>query len=539
MELDLKVATSIRHKISQMEDINAIECSCKNELQKAAYKIYNTSVNQVSLPVIVWNNCAKTLWASMLRHIAAVPLPDPECIVEYEHFVDNYVMPSLKEHLIEFDYSTSEWYNHLDYKKQQEIDGVKEILNTPCEYNLFCKREIQLVDSPHDNYNDCGLPKTRAIAGPQPVDKFVLGPVSWALEAVFADNFDGYCGGVNWEQLEEKITGYYNEGFEYILQGDGSGFDRTQSHELKYLDRQVYNIVADNVHHVEREVFLTKATARYRKLTGKYFDGGITRNVASVKIDATVTSGNPDTSLMNTARMATFCRFMAHKAHVEVKVLAKGDDFVIFYKKESEAELLKEQFYKYWSKKNQNLGKPYGLGIIIKFITTGTFETFDFCSTHLICDFNRKKFKIVRQWDRIIELGAYSMKALAYSKEQKRQYIYDQAVAMERWAKNMPFYQQYIDFLYKLSEGEKSTSMSKGKGKSTRLNDGHRHNHDTGKYTSTFANTGYGRDYNYGVSLRQSTTQMEPEVVLAFFREKYNLTPSQFSAQGDTLVVIK
>jgi hypothetical protein len=333
MELDLRVATSSRHKISQMEDINAIECSCKNESQKAAYKIYNTSVNQVSLPVIVWNNCAKTLWASMLRHIAVVPLPDPECIVEYQHFVDNYIMPPLKEHLLEFDYSTSEWYNHLDYKKQQEIDGVTEVLNTPCEYNLFCKREIQLVDSPHDNYNDCGLPKTRAIAGPQPVDKLVLGPVAWALEAVFADNFDGYCGGLNWGQLEEKITGYYNEGFEYILQGDGSGFDRTQSHELKYLDRQIYDIVADNVHHVEKEVFLTKATARYRKLTGKYFDGGVTRNVASVKIDATVTSGNPDTSLMNTARMATFCRFMAYKAQVEVKVLAKGDDFVIFYKK--------------------------------------------------------------------------------------------------------------------------------------------------------------------------------------------------------------
>lgn len=539
MEKDLSVAIAHRHKVSTMNDLSALECSCKNETQQAAYKMYNTSTNMITTPVIVWNNCAKTLWASMLRHVAEVPLPDPQCIAEYEMFVDNHVMPQIVEKLTNFDYSVTEWYNHLDYNKQLEIDNIKEITDTPSEYNMFCKREVQLVDEPKDNYNDCGLPKTRAIAGPQAQDKYVLGPVAWALEAVFADNFEGYCGGLNWDQLEHKIATYYNEGFEYILQGDGSGFDRTQSHELKYLDRQIYKILAENVYHVDKEVFLTKSTGRYRKLTGKYFDKGVTRNVGTINIDATVTSGNPDTTLMNTARMATYCRFMAYKAGVEVKVLAKGDDFVVFYKKQTDAELLKEQFYKYWSKKNANLGRNYGLGIIIKFITTGTLETFDFCSTHLICDFSNKKFKIVRQWDRIVELGAYSMKALAYSKEQKRQYLYDQAVAMERWAKNMPYYQQYIDFLYKLSEGDKDKSIVTGKKKKELPSDNHRHNHIGNKYATTISSSGYGRDYNYGLQLRWSTTEMEPQVVLAFFREKYGLTPSQFKVQGDTLVVNK
>jgi len=539
MELDLKVATSSRHKISNLKELSAIECSCKNELQKAAYKLYNTSTNTNTQPVIVWNNCARTLWASMLRHIAIVPLPDPQCIAEYEQFIDNYVLPPIVEHLADFDYSTTEWYNHLDYKKQNEIDKITEITNTTSEYNMFCKREVQLVDSPKDNYNDCGLPKTRAIAGPLADEKYVLGPVTWALEAVFAEHFEGYCGGLNWDQLENKIASYYNDGYEYILQGDGSGFDRTQSHELKYLDRQIYGIVASSVYHVDQETFLTKSTARFRKLTGKYFDNGTTKNVATINIDATVTSGSPDTTLMNTARMATYCRFMAYKAGVQVKVLAKGDDFVVFYKKKSDEVLLKEQFYKYWSKKNENLGKNYGLGIIIKFITTGTLETFDFCSTHLICDFKNKKFKIVRQWDRIIELGAYSMKALAYSKEQKRQYLYDLAVAMERWAKGMPFYQQYIDFLYKLSEGKKDKNMLKGRQKKVLASDQHRHHHSDSKYNTTISDTGYGRDYNYGMLLRYSTTSMDPQVVLAFFREKYSLTPSQFTVQGDTLVVNK
>lgn len=485
--------------------------------------------------VLVWNSCARTLAASMLRHVAAVPLPDPKCVREYEAFVDGFVLPDLKEHLYNFDYSVSEWYNHLDRGKQDELDRIKyPIEYKPPTYEMFCKREVQAVDNPRDNYDDCGLPKTRAIAGPKPETKFVLGPVTWALEAVFSKHFEGYCGGKNWQEMESKIQDRYRRGFRYVMQGDGSGFDRTQSHELKYLDRKIYEMVAENVHHVDRDLFLIQSCSRYRKLKGSIFVNGKKVLIGSMKIDATVTSGNPDTTLMNTARMATYCRFMAHQAKVEVEVDAKGDDFAIFYKNESDSALLKAQFEKYWSPKNTNLNKEYGLGLILKFLTVGDLTTYDFCSTHLICDFKEEKFKIVRQWDRIVELGAFSVKALSYSTEVKRQYLEDQAKSMESWAHNMPFYKTYIDFLRSLAQGSKTQLRTSGKDKKKMNHDGHRLNHN-----QTISNTGYGRDFNYALQLRQSNTVIRDEIVLQFFREKYNLTPTQLSYHNNTLVVNK
>jgi hypothetical protein len=535
MNIDMTAPMSIRHKTKLLLDLNACPCTCKNENQNAAYKLYNTTLNINSYPVLVWNNCAKTVHASMIRHLQAVPLPDPSCVNEYEKFIDNVIFPELQKELHNFDYSYSEWYNHLDYSKQQEIKKIKfPITNEACTYNMFCKREIQLVDNPTDNYDNCGLPKTRAIAGPKPEDKYVLGPVTWALESVFTKHLNGYCGGKNWQEMEETIKNRYDKGYRFIIQGDGSGFDRTQSHELKYFDRKVYNYIEDKIHHIESDTFITKATARFRKLNASVFSEGRLFNIGSATIDATVTSGNPDTTLMNTARMAIYCRFMAYKANVEVEVDAKGDDFAIFVKNEYDAVLIKEQFKKYWANKNEKINEPYGLGLILKFLTIGDFTSYDFCSTHLICDFtqNKEKFKIVRQWNRITELGAYSMKALHYSKGNKNQYLEDMALSMEKWTSNMPYYKDYIKFIRGLIDGKKIPIKNEGKNKIAIPSDGHKHNH-----AIAISSEGYGRDYHYGLQLRQSNTVISDSIVLDFFKSKYQLTKSQIFFREDTLVV--
>jgi len=538
-------ALGTRQKIDVDRDILSVECTCKSETQNSAYKMYETISNKVATPVICWNNCSRTLKASMLSHCLAVPLPEPKAIEELNMFIDCYVLPPLKGHLHRFDYSFSEYYNHLDWDKQDEqkragliVDGPRindwnDIPNEPPRYDVFCKRELQMVDFPQDNYFSCGLPKNRAIACPQPDDKFVMAPVTWGLESVFSKHFEGYCGGQNWEEMEAKINDRYKRGFRYIMQGDGSGFDRTQSHELKYLDRCIYEIIAENVWHVDKEVFLTKTTSRYRKLKGTVYHNGKRFVVAKATIDGTVTSGNPDTTLMNTARMAVYIRFMAYKAGVEVEIDCKGDDFAIFYRNENDGKLLEEQFHKYWSKKGANLNEPYGLGLVLKFLKSGDFSTYDFCSTHLICDFNNGVFKIVRQWDRIIQLGAYSMKALSYSANQKRQYLYDQAVAMEKWASGMLYYKDYISFLYKLAEGPKSLVKMNGKAKELMKDDGHRNNH-----SETISNLGYGRDYHYGLLTRTSKTKMSDDIVYKFFVDKYKLTPSQVVYQDKGIMIL-
>jgi hypothetical protein len=443
----------------------------------------------------------------------AVPLPEVRAITEFHHFIDTFVIPPIREQLDDFDYSYSEWYNHLTTPKQRELKDI-QIENIPPSYNFFCKREVQSkVD---------GLPKNRAIGAAHPSDKFTIGPVAWALESVMDEHFDGYCGGKNWDNLEATISQNYKDGYRYIVQGDGSGFDRTQSHEVKYLDRKIYSLVEHSIHHVDKTIYTTKTQARYRKVSVGVFEGNTNLKLDSATLDATVSSGSPDTTLMNTCRMATYCRFMLHQAHIEGRVLAKGDDFVIFIQSPELYPQLKEQFDKYWSKKGENLGSNFGLGLTLKFLTFGDYTTFDFCSTHLICDFRNEIFKIVRQWDRIHLLGGYSIKALAYSTEIKNQYIEDICKAMEHWTNDMPFYTEYIRELRAAFTGPRKALKKTGISKLSVKNDNHRYHHGT-----LIQDQGYGRDYNYSLQLRTSKTRIDDSIVKQFFEDKYGLTYSE------------
>lgn len=449
----------------------------------------------------------------MKRHVAAVPLPENSAVLEYQKFIDEIIIPEIRDHLLNFDYSYSQWYNHLNSNQQRDIDNMVEE-DGPCKYDMFCKREVQDASD--------GYPKNRAIAGPQAYDKFVLGPVCWKLEDIFSKYLEGYCGGKNWSEMETQLSNYYNEGYDTIIQGDGSGFDRTQSHELKYFDRKVYELVADKVHHVDPEIFLNKATSRYRTIRGTIFYNG-KMHLCKAKVDATVTSGSPDTTLMNTARMAIYNRFMAYKAGVQVKIKAKGDDFAVFTLGLGDADKMKLQYEKYWAKKGESINEEKGLGLVLKFLTVGDYSTYDFCSTHLICDYRLSHFKIVRQWNRIIDLGQYSMKAMRYSQSEKNQYIEDLCVSYESWIANMPFYQQYVKALRAKYLGKRSKISINGKPKKTLPHDGHELI-DT-KYL--VKNTVYGRDFDYGSHTRQSTLTMSDFQVEMFFLEKYGLVFSE------------
>lgn len=470
MENDLKDPISTRHSMLiglYTDQIVDLPCSCNGDQQPAAYRLYNVEKN-----VLVWNNCTRTLFASLKRHLAAVPLPEEKSLQRFYKFAKQ-VIDELP--LYDFDYSFTQWFNHLTYKQQQELYKDGELVipeNKPCVYDMFCKREIQLYEE--------DLPKTRAICGPQPEDKLVLGPITWALEDFMANYLEGYCGGKNWDDLEQQLAQFYDEGYTVLVQGDGSGFDRTQSHELKEIDRIIYNAIADKVHHVPVDIFLTKANSRHRKIRGYTFENG-KRLILKAKVDGTVMSGNPDTTLMNTVRMALYIRFMAHEAGIEAKYLAKGDDFAIFCRSRKDADLLSVQFDKYWSPKNANLNRPYGLGLVLKFLTIGDYTTFDFCSTHLICDFEHGKFKIVRQWDRIINQGAYSQSMLSMSGYEKHLHIKALCQTMQAWSLDMKFYKDYLTEMDQLADTYPSTGKLRNKSYPSRIrlpDDGHRHRTD-------------------------------------------------------------
>jgi len=511
MEVELGARHKWKSKFPFDSKIAEIPCTCLGAEQPGAYRMYDVGPTDQA---VVWNNCARTLFAAMKRHVAAVPLPEKQAVREYQEYLDNVFLPDFLSQLENFDYSYSEWYNHLNNKQQKDIDSAIDKVGIPTA-EVFCKREVQ----------DCteGIPKNRAIAGPTGYDKHVSGPVCWALEAWATKCIPAYCGGANWEQMEEKITQYYKEGYVYLVQGDGSGFDRTQSHELKHLDRKVYSKIKDKVWHVDQEIFYNRTTSRFRNLKGNIITKNGILKVASTLVDGTVGSGYPDTTLMNTLRMASFIEFMIYKAGLDAKLLVKGDDFVIFVKNAGDYDLLTNQFRLYWSNKGENLNKEFGLGLILKFLTFGDFTTFDFCSTHLICDFKNEKFKIVRQWKRILLQGAYSMKALSYSNIEKTRYVFELNRSLASWSVNMPYYSHYINNMnkkYPINQNiiDATNNLTKSISRKTIEHDGHLHNHN-----HYIQHTQFGRDFDYGRNLRKSTLSIRDEVVEEFFAEKYSV----------------
>lgn len=520
MEKDLLIPMSIRHTVTfgkYSADVKGIVCTCRGEDQVAAYKLYDV----VGRSAIVWNNCARTLYACMVRHLGAVPLPDPECVKKFQQYAES-VLKTIE--LDDFDYSYSQWYNHLTRKQQMEMDvvvqDIEAIQAKPCVYDMFCKREVQL-------YKGNDLPKTRAIAGPSPGDKYVLGPVCWALEDIMAKQLPGYCGGQNWNDMELDIMKYYHDGYQILVQGDGSGFDRTQSHELKFVDRYIYTKIANSVYHIDKEIFKVKSMARYRKLRGNIImkNEGIKR-VMTATVDATVTSGNPDTTLMNTTRMALYVGFMIKEAGIDAKWKCKGDDFVIFTRNIRDAEKLKPIFAKYWAGKNEHLNKPYGLGLVLKFLKIGDFTTFDFCSTHLKCDFINEIFKISRQWDRIIEQGAYSCKMLKMSTYEKSEHVQSMIDCIKAWSgKNDLFINKYITKLAKIKCEFLNHPLYKIPSNKFKVHPSKNILPDDNHTKRESDNNELGLDYEtyYKLKLRQSNNEVSDEAIFDFYDSNYSL----------------
>ena len=490
--------------------IKDIPCTCKGEHKDAAYQLYRT---QNEHKCIVWNNCQRTLFAAWKRHLIAGPLPEPTALNEFLDFAYKTIEQEVGQDLDHFDYSYSQWYNHLTYNQQLELANVNRdnITDKPCTYDMFCKRETQMYREGES------LPKARAIQGPQPEDKFVLGPVTWNLEDLFGKKFKGYCGGKNWDELESQLEQNYRDGYTIILQGDGSGFDRTQTHEVKAVDRYIYSRISKHIHHVDEEVFLRKANSRYRKIRGYIYDQGNKKKVLEAVIDGTVTSGNPDTTLMNTIRMALYIRFMAYKAGVDARFIAKGDDFAVFCKSYHDAYLIEAQIKKYWAKKDSVFNAEYGLGLVYKFVKIGDYSTFDFCSTHLLCDFPREKFKIVRQWERIIEQGAYSVKALNYTQQEVSAHVHQLVESMKTWDKDMMFYKEYRDQLLSLYPEEGKSRKIVGKTKQYLDDDGHKRRHQDELD---------GKPYEeIKDKLRYSSRVLDNDVVKQNFLDLYQLVP--------------
>ena len=526
--------------------IQEIPCTCQGDEKDALHQLLPTGANTPE--VICYNSCDRTLFAAFKRQMMRVYEPDPIVAADFQDYTQRYFDQYVEPVLRTFDYSYSQWFNRLPRNKQDAMvqaqsaiaeNGYPEL----CEYGLFCKREKQEAGG-----------KNRAIANIEPQIKYIMGPVCWALEDLADRYFPGYCGKKSWDDLESLFEQYYAEGFHYVLQGDGSAFDTCQHYELKLIDRLIYQYLARNhkIWHVNPDDFERLACSEYRELNAKTFGRFGVKNLGSATIRGTVFSGASDTTLMNTLRMALYNLFtlesLGLKFGRDFKLLAKGDDFIIFSRVPKLNGCDFESLYlKTWRPKPKHKTTNFddnkgALGMILKFLNVGDFDTIDFCSVTCIPYADHTKFKLARKPNRMVPLAHFSRATLKFEKRPGliKQYLLDQAMALDLSHGSMPFYRDYATAYRHAAAQIQAEPERSASGRPRIVLDDDGHSKVEVSQHETFAEScfyDYGHEFVEGLKCRFSThVDISDDEVYAHLLKHFNITRNDVAYHHDFLL---
>lgn len=457
-------------------DCKDISCTCQD---KPRYmQLFQSTV--ADRDSIIYNPCKRTLFAAAKRQVKSAPVPDLDVLNDFLGFAKQTIDIYLKDELINFGYSYNQWYNHLTYSKQKRMDAIHEFIHgsDPLKehfvsvdktnpkmfhYEAICKMEIQGTDG-----------KPRMVCSIPDIIKYVMGPVCWKLEEIFAHKVPTYCGGKNLGEMEKQINDLIDQGFCIVAEGDGSSFDNSQDVLLKSIDRHIYNMIADRVHHVPRELFLYVANAFYKVMDIVQVEGKSKTNLMTYAVLGTVFSGDCDTTLMNTLRMGLYNWYTNYKAHLQIGIdftcFSKGDDFTVMYKRLVDMERIKRTYKNLWLGKfkpeSSHDGcdeRIYGLGQILKFIEFGPPNSIKFCSLRAwYTDYFTQHIHLTRDPGKFTTLAKYSRKALHMSDARLKEYLIDQAVSLETTCNNINYFHDMAVAYRELANSYGPLDLSKG-----------------------------------------------------------------------------
>jgi len=389
-----------------------------------------------------WTACRHTTLAAAKRQMKGAPTPDENVANDFITHSMQIIEKEIGEELSQFSYSVKDWYHHLNVRKKKLIKPalkyykgdthtlskleLKQLLNM--KYTGILKEELQKTDGKPRNV--CAIPQRT---------KYIMGPVTWALEDICAHKLNAYCGNKNLSQMENMINNYLKEGFTKVVEGDGSAFDNTQDVSLKELDRRIYRKIADKVYHVPKADFIHAATALTKTMQIEEIKNGRRHVLLEYTVLGTVFSGDCDTTLMNTIRMAMYNRYVNDMAGLEYGkdyvCFSKGDDFTVMYKPYVTDEYIESLYYRYFLHANPNPDKPdtriYGLGQVLKFLSIDDASSISFCSLRAWWkNPNNDSIYLTRNPEKFYNLAKYSRKAKSYNLRQLAQYAFEQEFAL-------------------------------------------------------------------------------------------------------------
>lgn len=407
-------------------------------------------VIQQANPILIYHDCIANNYSSMRRDCIGLPKPEEKLLKRFEIFTEKIFDKEIKPLLQEFEYSMNAYYNHLDVKQQSNLMKVDKNKLQRRHYGNFCKLEKQEVTSITKN------PKNRNIASPNEEYKYVMGPVVYRLEQIFKKKFKGYSSGRSWSERETVLNQRRLRGLTKLVQGDGSGFDRTQYAALKrYCEMRIYKYLAEagHIYHVDEATFLAQAlcetiTFNVQQMgkNGKYVEF---TKLGKVTKTGTVQSGNCDTTFGNTLRMAMYNRFIMEELLLlndwQYDLDCAGDDFATHVIPTISDNEIRWAYYTAFRPqiKGEDHTINHGLGQILKYLKIGSIETSDFCSTETFWSEHLQSYKIIRKIDRFMTLTAWSRKCLQLSKKDQLAYQKDLKVSNDMWIDGLPLLSQY------------------------------------------------------------------------------------------------
>lgn len=453
-DIDGKLASIVQWKLDIPFDLNLeqyleLKCDrCLPGLKKLMPTILETN------PVMIYHDCLANNYTSMRRDCIALPTHDDVMVERFSRFVDRIFDTEILPILDGFEYSHNAYYNHLTATQQKRFDNVdKDSLNRRA-YGNFCKLEKQEITSSDKH------PKNRNISSPNEEYKFVAGPIVYRLEQIFKKKFKGYASGRSWNQREAILNARASSHLTQLVQGDGSGFDRTQYAALKRVcEMRIYKHLADAgiIYHCTETEFLEQMMAetvtfnvRQMGKSGKYAE---VIKLGKVIKTGTVQSGNCDTTFGNTLRMVLYNRFVVEELigldPFEYDLDCAGDDFAVFMAQDIPIDLIRWAYYTVFRPqiKGEDDSVRHGLGQILKYLRISDIEGCDFCSTETYWSPTLNSYKIIRKIDRYLTLTPWSRKALQLSQKEQREYMKQLAIANDEWVGDLPILSDYNNII--------------------------------------------------------------------------------------------
>lgn len=445
-------------KINNMK-IDDYKCKCNNKI--VFEKILAPHIETFN--PICYKTCPHTVIAAAKRQMKAAPTPEPNVADDFVRFSKEVIEKEVGDQLTNFGYSFTQWMNHLSKPKQDRMQTIMDLYHNPdkrLDINpiLLKKIEKQYYEGIGKVELQPSDGKPRMVCSIPDKTKYIMGPITWKLEEIMQEGLEGYCGGKNLDEMADKINHYIDEGFTKVVEGDGSAFDNTQDVSLKEVDRYIYRRVAHAVYHVPREDFLKESQKLYKTMNIVVNDD-LTKKQKTLfqySILGTVFSGDADTTLCNTIRMALYNRYVNEKAGLrygkDYVCFSKGDDFTVMYKPYVSDKFIDTLYYRYFLPANPDPSKPdtrvYGLGQVLKFLEKGPPSIIKFCSLRAWYIDEQQHIYLTRDPAKLYTLAAYSRKTKSMNAAQKYEYLLSQATALDVTYKGIKIF-EVMSSIYK------------------------------------------------------------------------------------------